>query len=91
MANILQGSDLEKLHELCEKPYAQQAAWFLNAFWNEYGEKEAENVWKWVELCHDLDDKKKEGNALGTFVTSSLLKVFLFLKKLIIKSRCCPI
>jgi DNA repair exonuclease SbcCD ATPase subunit len=76
MAAILQGSDLEKLHELCGKNYKDQAIWFLNAFWNSFGQKEAEKVWDYVELCQELDDARKAGSALDE------LKAHRFLEKL---------
>jgi len=73
----LQGSDLDKLHELCNKNYKEQGVWFLNAFWYDFGEKEAENVWQYVSLCTTLDDQKKDaGNELDE------LKFHRFLEKL---------
>jgi hypothetical protein len=76
MAANLKGSDSDKLHELCNKTYKDQAVWFLNAFWHDFAQKEAENVWKWVELCVDLDDQKKAGTALDE------LKAHRFLEKI---------
>ena len=76
MAAILQGTDLEKLHELCSKNYKDQAVWFLNAFWHDFAQKEAENIWAWVDLCHSLDDQKKDGSALDE------LKAHRFLEKI---------
>jgi len=73
----LQGSDLDKLHGLCTKTYKDQAVWFLNAFWNEFAEKEAGNVWEFVSLCATLDDQKKDaGSELDE------LKFHRFLEKL---------
>lgn len=43
--------------------YQQQAAFFLNAYWREYGE-EAEQYWTWSLRFIDLDDKGKNGFAL---------------------------
>ena len=47
------GSDQEKLKALSQRPYKEQAIWFLNAFWGgesgpQFGtnEEEAENIWK---------------------------------------------
>jgi hypothetical protein len=40
-------SDLRtRFLELTRLPYAEQAQWFLNGFWKEEGEKEAEQIWK---------------------------------------------
>ena len=38
--------------------YQQQAAFFLNAFWREYGE-EAEQFWTWSLRFIELDDNGK--------------------------------
>jgi multidrug resistance efflux pump len=66
----------DKLHELCAKPYKEQAVWFLNAFWNEFAGKEAEAVWDYVVQCAALDDKKESGNELDE------MKAHRFLEKL---------
>eukprot|EP00211_Chloroparvula_japonica_P011196 CAMPEP_0119128332 /NCGR_PEP_ID=MMETSP1310-20130426/6534_1 /TAXON_ID=464262 /ORGANISM="Genus nov. species nov., Strain RCC2339" /LENGTH=80 /DNA_ID=CAMNT_0007118663 /DNA_START=118 /DNA_END=357 /DNA_ORIENTATION=+ len=61
----LEGADdSAKLHELCKLVYKEQAVWFLNAFWNDFGEKEAETIWKFVESAATIDNAKAEGNAL---------------------------
>jgi len=53
---MLSGSnDHEKLLELCGKSFKEQAVWFLNAYWGKYGESEAENLWRAVELCNECD------------------------------------
>ncbi len=36
----------ERFGAITTKPYAAQAKWFLNGFWNQGLEAEAENVWK---------------------------------------------
>ena len=76
MAAILQGTDLDKLHELCNKPFKDQAVWFLNAFWSDFGEKEAETIWSQVDLCVSLDDQKAQGNDLDE------MKAHRFLEKI---------
>jgi len=43
--------------------YSQQGAFFLNAYWREYGE-EAEQIWEWSMKFAELDNKKKNGIAL---------------------------
>jgi len=39
-------NDIDKLKALSAKKYKEQAVWFLNAYWDDMGEAEAENVWK---------------------------------------------
>jgi len=61
----LKGTDNEKLTELCNKTYKEQIVWFLNAFWEDFAEKQAEHMWKYNLKCIDLDlAKRAEGNAL---------------------------
>jgi len=57
-------TDNEKLANLSAKIYKEQAIWFLNAFWNDFAAKEAENIWDWKHKHEDLDPKKTEGNEL---------------------------
>jgi hypothetical protein len=65
MAGKLAGSnDLERLADLCNRTYKEQAVWFLNAFWDQF-QAEAEKLWKHVQLCADLDAQRHaEGTAL---------------------------
>jgi hypothetical protein len=63
-----------KFMELTRLPYAAQAHWFLNGFWKEEGEKEAENVWKYAQKFIELDPKKKEGNELDEFWSHKFLE-----------------
>merc|ERR1712063_10372 len=68
-------SDLDKLHELCEKTYKEQAVWFLNAFWDTK-ESEAEKLWDYVQKNNELDaDNHDEGCALDE------MKAHVFLEK----------
>merc|ERR1712137_738601 len=68
-------SDLDKLHELCQKTYKQQAVWFLNAFWEEH-EAEAEKLWEYVQKLNELDlENHEEGSALDE------MKAHVFLEK----------
>ena len=76
MAAILHGNDLEKLKELCEKSFKDQAVWLLNGFWHDFGEKEAENIWNQVQLCIELNDKDASGCKLDE------MKAHRFLEKL---------
>jgi len=47
------------LLELTRKNYSEQAIWFLNGFWTEGAEGEAENIWKFTEGFISLDPKKE--------------------------------
>src|SRR5690348_14702378 len=61
----LDGTDHEKLTALGNKNYKAQAVWFLNAFWADFGEAEAERVWDYAHRMANIDTQKKaEGNAL---------------------------
>jgi len=51
-------SDLDKLKELCEKKYKDQAIWFLNAFWYKFAEKEAEKIWAYKHRFAELDQQR---------------------------------
>jgi chromosome segregation ATPase len=60
---VLPGAnDGEKLHALESMPFKNQAVWLLNAEWAKL-EGEAENVWRYVENCGELD-LQHVGNAL---------------------------
>jgi len=52
------GTDQDKLHNLCALNYKEQGIHFLNAFWSTFAEREAENVWKYVEICGTLDSQQ---------------------------------
>ena len=65
MAAFLEGAtDLDKLHNLCKRTHKEQAVWFLNAFWEDFAQGEAENLWRFVEHCVNIDNAKAEGNEL---------------------------
>ena len=62
---ILEGAtDLDKLHNLCKKTHKEQAVWFANAFWDDFVKDEAENLWRFVEHCVNIDNAKAAGNEL---------------------------
>jgi len=68
-------SDLDKLHDLCNKTYKEQAVWFLNAFWDTK-ESEAEKLWAYVDRLTELDlEHHGEGHALDE------MKAHVFLEK----------
>ena len=58
-------TDLEKLHDLCKQTHKEQAVWFLNAFWGDFVEAEAEKIWTFVEQAARIDNAKDAGCALG--------------------------
>jgi len=67
--------DKEKLNQLCNKTYKEQCVWFLNAFWKQHGQKEAENLWQRVHEMADLDTTKKaEGTALDEMMAHRFLE-----------------
>jgi DNA polymerase III gamma/tau subunit len=69
-------AQLEKLHELCGKTYKEQAVWFLNCFWEQFAEKEAERVWAYVLKNEELDlENHKAGAGLDE------MKAHVFLEK----------
>jgi len=52
----LQGADDHaKLNDLCTKTFKEQAIWFLNSFWEEYGATESEFCWECVQTCEKVD------------------------------------
>ena len=67
-------SDLDKLHALCLKNYKSQAVWFLNCFWEEFAEKEAELIWQYVLKNNELDI---ENHADGAGLDEMKAHVFL--------------
>merc|ERR1712063_170828 len=69
-------SDLDKLHDICGKTYKEQGIWFLNCFWEQFAEKEAELVWQYVLKNAELDSENhEEGVALDE------MKAHVFLEK----------
>eukprot|EP00127_Corallochytrium_limacisporum_P004644 Clim_evm19s171 gene=Clim_evmTU19s171 len=62
--------------ELTVKEYASQAKFFLNAYWKQHGETEAENIWNVYHKMVELDDKKRHGCELDEFQAHRLLEAF---------------
>jgi DNA repair exonuclease SbcCD ATPase subunit len=58
------GNDSAKLATLCSLPYKHQSVWYLNAFWLEGAEQEAETIWDFVQRAGKIDNAKFDGNAL---------------------------
>jgi len=58
-------NDQEKLVQLAGKNYKEQSVWFLNAFWNDFGQKEVDTIWNFHNIWVSLDSEKKaQGNEL---------------------------
>merc|ERR1712100_235990 len=74
MAKLAGANDLEKLHSLCAKTYKEQAIWFLNSFWEEFAQKEAETIWNYVGTNAELD---LENHADGCGLDEMKAHVFL--------------
>jgi len=62
------------LSQISSKKYVDQAKWFLNGFWKDGIEQEAENVWNFANKFIELDTKKKEGNELDEFWSHKFLE-----------------
>merc|ERR1711982_317302 len=73
-AKLAGANDLEKLHSLCAKTYKEQAIWFLNSFWEEFAQKEAETIWNYVGTNAELD---LENHADGCGLDEMKAHVFL--------------
>eukprot|EP00013_Stygamoeba_regulata_P022865 CAMPEP_0177666776 /NCGR_PEP_ID=MMETSP0447-20121125/21762_1 /TAXON_ID=0 /ORGANISM="Stygamoeba regulata, Strain BSH-02190019" /LENGTH=199 /DNA_ID=CAMNT_0019172947 /DNA_START=46 /DNA_END=641 /DNA_ORIENTATION=+ len=76
--NVLPGAtDFEKLESLCARTYKAQALWFLNAFWDSFGEAEAENLWNYVHKAVEIDmDSREAGTHLNEMEAHRLLESF---------------
>jgi len=73
---VLQGhNDVEKLADLGSHTYKEQAVWFLNAFWKQQGDSNAETLWNNVHLMAELDTvKKASGCAVDEFMAHHFLE-----------------
>eukprot|EP01104_Vermistella_antarctica_P007921 TRINITY_DN1963_c0_g1_i1.p3 TRINITY_DN1963_c0_g1~~TRINITY_DN1963_c0_g1_i1.p3 ORF type:complete len:302 (-),score=110.98 TRINITY_DN1963_c0_g1_i1:156-1061(-) len=70
-------TDVERLDDLSSYTYKDQAIWALNAFWNTFGEAEAENFWAYKHMYDELDhDKKDQGNQLDEMMAHRFLEKF---------------
>jgi len=63
-----------KFSELTRMEYVAQAKWFLNGFWAQGMEKEAETVWKYAHKFMELDPKKTQGCELDEFWSHKFLE-----------------
>jgi len=72
----LTGQQLEFNELVQQKTYDQQAAFFLNAFWEEFGRENAEQIWKWVEIMKIIsnDTKKSTDHSLDEICAARFLE-----------------
>jgi len=69
-------NDNEKLQALINKPYKEQATWFLNAFWHQLS-GESERLWGYVAKLNELDlQKHAEGCGLDEVGAHKFLESF---------------
>jgi chromosome segregation ATPase len=66
----------KKFLELTRMKYYDQAKWFLNGFWKDGAEENAEQIWIYTHKFIDLDDKKKDGCELDEFRAHKFLENF---------------
>jgi len=60
--------------KLTRMKYAEQAKWFLNGFWLDGGEQNAEAVWNFTQGFIKFDEKKASGNELDEFWSHKFLE-----------------
>jgi len=70
----LSDKDRNTFKSLTRKVYVDQAKWYLNGFWREEGEQQAEEVWTIVHKFTALDPKKAAGNELDPVLSSHYLQ-----------------
>jgi DNA repair exonuclease SbcCD ATPase subunit len=59
---------------LATRNYKAQAIWFLNAFWNDFAGKEADNVWDYTHRHQALDPNKADGTELDELLAHRFLE-----------------
>ena len=70
-------NDHEKFLNLCNLPYKEQAVWFLNAAWNDAGQRDAEKIWNYSNKCASLDlQNGASGAGLDEFLAHKFLEEF---------------
>jgi len=67
--------------------FTDQAIWFLNGFWNDGLDKQAEKIWNWVHTCIEIDTGKPKmyGSKTADVKEASELdelKAHVFLEKM---------
>jgi len=60
--------------KLTRMKYAEQAKWYLNGFWLDGAEKDAEAVWNFTQGFIKFDQKKANGNELDEFWSHKFLE-----------------
>jgi len=69
-------NDHDKLAALAELTYTQQAIWFLNGFWDQFGD-DAEKIWNWAESIAKFDlEKGKHGCGVDELNAHRFLESF---------------
>jgi len=77
MAKLAGANDVERLKDLCSKNFKSQAVWFLNAFWDDGLDKEAEKCWSYVQTLQKLDlQKGADGNEVDELNQHRFLEAF---------------
>jgi len=70
-------SDREKFDALTARTHKEQIEWFMNAYWSEYGEANAEMMWDWNLKCAELDlQNHEQGNSLDELNAHRFLEHF---------------
>lgn len=54
--------------------YSDQAKWYLNGFWLEGGQEQAETIWNFTGGFIKFDEKKEKGNELDEFWSHKFLE-----------------
>jgi len=60
--------------KLTRMKYAEQAKWYLNGFWKDGAQQEAETVWSFGQGFIKFDEKKVNGNELDEFWSHKFLE-----------------
>jgi len=77
MACIPGDSVEEKMQNLIKMTYKEQAVWFLNCYWEEWGDQEGERLWSYVQKCNELDlENHENGNGLDEMKAHVFLESF---------------
>ena len=65
-----------RFRELTSMKYVDQAKWYLNGYWEQHAQQEAENIWKIAHKFIELDPKKGDGCELDEFLAHKFLESF---------------
>jgi len=76
MTGLAGRTDIDKLRTLESMPYKDQAIWFLNAYWDQFGSS-AEQLWNYVHKFAELDDQRHaDGSGLDELNAHRFLEAF---------------